>query len=86
MFSPTVRGFISGATGGLMQRGADFGRAQAQALRILDIQMLRQAAVLAYNHVFALIAVLFVVAFPLVFLLRESPPDPDAKREMHVSE
>ena len=69
-----------------MQRGADAARAQAQALRMLDVQLLRQSAVLAYNHVFALITVLFVVAFPLVFLLKESPPDPDAKHEVHVSE
>ena len=86
IFDPAVRSFMNGATGGLMQRGADFGRAQMQALGLLNGQVFRQAAVLTYNHVFALITVLFLVAVPLVFLLEELPPDPDAKREIHVSE
>jgi DHA2 family multidrug resistance protein len=86
IYNPAVRTFVGGATGGLIQRGSDLMTAQAQALRFLDIQLLRQAAVLAYNHVFSLMTVLFLAALPLVLLLKESPPDPDAKHEMHVSE
>ena len=83
-FDPTVQRFLGGATGGLMARGADVGRARAQALRLLDVSVLRQAAVLAYNHVFELITVLFLASVPLIFLLRQKPVDPDA--EIHVSE
>jgi hypothetical protein len=40
------------------------------ALKMLDAQLMRQAGMLAYNHVFLLVAYLFVIAIPLVFLLK----------------
>ena len=61
-----------------MQRGEDAATAAKQALRLLDARTARQAAVLAYNHVFALVTVLFLVSIPLVLLLRSSMADPDA--------
>jgi MFS transporter, DHA2 family, multidrug resistance protein len=78
-FDPAARSFLQGATAALMQRGADLATATRQALRLLDARIARQAAVLAYNHVFALITVLFVISIPLVFLLRSSLADPDAE-------
>jgi DHA2 family multidrug resistance protein len=44
--------------------------ADDSALRMLDAQLMRQAGMLAYNHVFLLVAYLFVIAIPLIFLLR----------------
>jgi hypothetical protein len=35
--------------------------------------------VLAYNHVFILVAALFVITLPLVALLRRGTADPDAE-------
>jgi DHA2 family multidrug resistance protein len=55
-------------------QGADPLAAKQRALQILDGQITRQAAVLAYNHVFVLVSVLFFIAFPLVFLLRRGTP------------
>jgi len=75
-YDPATRAFLQRATAGLMQRGVDAATATRQALRLLDAQLLRQAAVLAYNHVFALVSVLFVVSLPLVLLLRTPPADP----------
>ena len=40
------------------------------ALRLLDATITRQAAVLSYNRVFVGVSLLFVVALPLVFLLK----------------
>jgi hypothetical protein len=40
------------------------------ALKFLDLRVFQQAAVLAYNHVFGIATAIFVVAFPLVFLLK----------------
>jgi hypothetical protein len=37
---------------------------------LLDASITRQSVVLALNHVFVLIAILFVLAVPLVLLLR----------------
>jgi hypothetical protein len=42
------------------------------AMRMLDGTLMRQAAVLSYNRVFILVSLLFVVALPLVFLLKSS--------------
>ena len=56
--------------------------AQLQALKLLDLTVLRQAAVLAYNHVFALVVVLFVLGLPLVLLLKA--PRGDVKHEVVV--
>jgi hypothetical protein len=39
-------------------------------MKLLDAVISRQSVVLALNHVFVLIAVLFFVALPLVLLLR----------------
>jgi DHA2 family multidrug resistance protein len=63
--------WLQSATAAMMARtGADIETARHQALRLLDIAVTRQAAVLSYNHVFVLVSVLFVFALPLVFLLK----------------
>lgn len=49
------------------------------ALRLLDAQVARQAAVLAYNHVFVLVSTLFFIGLPLVFLLRRGSPHGDVE-------
>ncbi len=57
-------------TAHFVEQGHDPVSAKSMALRLIDGQLFRQAAILAYNHVFALIAVLFLVSVPLVLLLR----------------
>ena len=64
---------------GMMAQGADMYTATAQARRVLDGIITRQAAVLAYNHVFVLVSSLFVLGFPLVFLLRRGSPGEDVE-------
>jgi DHA2 family multidrug resistance protein len=49
--------------------GADALRAQQEALALLDQRVWQQATVLAYNHIFLLVAAMFVVVVPLVLLL-----------------
>ncbi len=53
----------------LGQLTSDVGAA-ARALDLLNATGERQAAVLAYNRVFMLVALLFVMGLPLVVLLR----------------
>jgi len=68
--------FIRGATARLGGMGADPATSHLMALKILDLRVTQQAAVLAYNHVFSLVAVLFLVSIPLVFLLTAGGPPP----------
>ncbi|HEY2857937.1 MAG TPA: DHA2 family efflux MFS transporter permease subunit [Terracidiphilus sp.] len=58
----------------LMMRGADAATAHAGALRLLNQTVARQAAIIAYNHVFALVSLLFVFGLPLVLLIRRGQP------------
>ena len=45
-------------------------RAAHRALAILNIRVTRQAVVLAYDHLFQLAAMLFVVSLPLALMLK----------------
>lgn len=71
-FDPATRSWLAGVTSAMQARGADAFTAARQALAILDMQVMRQAAVLAYNHIFMIVAALFAVSIPLVLLLSES--------------
>ena len=77
--SIVARQRLNGLVAGMMAKGADAFTAKMQALRLLDAQVARQAAVLAYNHVFVLVSTLFFIGFPLVFLLRRGSPEGDVE-------
>ena len=63
--------WLQQATAAMMSRtGNDFATARAQALKLLDVMVTRQATVLSYNRVFVLVSMLFIIALPLVFLLK----------------
>ena len=70
MANPAAVTWISQATAGMMRTGVDAYTARMRALRLLDLTITRQSVVLALNHVFVLIAILFFLALPLVLLLR----------------
>jgi DHA2 family multidrug resistance protein len=67
---PAAVNFLRNATAGMMRGGADQFTARMRALKLLDVSIFRQAAVGAYNHVFALVSVLFLIAIPGVLFLR----------------
>ncbi len=63
------------------------GNAQQQALDLLTRQVDMQAALLAYGDVFRAIAVLFVLAIPLVLLMgRTSQPQADEPKKPGILE
>jgi DHA2 family multidrug resistance protein len=72
VFDPATRSWMAGATASMQAAGADAFTASQRALALLNGQMLRQAAVLAYNHIFFIVSLLFAVSIPLVFLLSSS--------------
>jgi hypothetical protein len=63
----------------MMRSGVDAFTARMRALRLLDATITRQSVVLALNHVFVLIAILFALALPLVLLLRAGHVDEAAE-------
>jgi DHA2 family multidrug resistance protein len=69
---PVARDWLRHATSSMQALGADPGTAQQRALGILNLKVSQQATVLAYNHIFVLVALLFVIVTPLVFLLRSA--------------
>jgi MFS transporter, DHA2 family, multidrug resistance protein len=70
MTNPAAVSWVQRVSAGMMARGADAYTAKTRALRLLDASITRQSVVLSINHVFVLIAALFVVVLPLVLLLR----------------
>jgi MFS transporter, DHA2 family, multidrug resistance protein len=70
MYDPATQSWLHALAAGMMRAGADAYTAMQRALAILNGQVERQAAVLAYNHVLLLVAILFVVSLPLVLLVR----------------
>jgi DHA2 family multidrug resistance protein len=73
------RQWLDALAKGMMAKGADAFTAAAQAMRVLDGLISRQASVLAYNHVFVLVSSLLFIGFPLVFLLRRGSPDAEVE-------
>jgi DHA2 family multidrug resistance protein len=57
-------------SGALVWQGSDPTKADQQALKLMDGEIMRQASMLAFNHVFLLVASVFLVAIPLVSFLK----------------
>jgi MFS transporter, DHA2 family, multidrug resistance protein len=70
MYGEGTRLFLQRVTSAMLAAGADPVTAGRRALAILNLRVTRQAVVLAYNHIFQLAAALFLVAIPLVWLLK----------------
>jgi len=53
-------------------RGMDMADAQSKALKTVEELVMRQASMLSFNYLFSLIAVLFIISMPLIFLITDS--------------
>jgi len=69
-YGAATQDWLHSATAGMMSTGTDVVTATGRAIKLLDLRVMRQAIVLAYNHVLLLVAVLFAVSLPLVLLVR----------------
>ena len=76
MANPAAVSWMQRVTGAMMARGVDAYTAQTRALKMLDGSITRQSVVLSINHVFVLIAALFVLVLPLVLLLKRGDAGP----------
>jgi DHA2 family multidrug resistance protein len=70
--NPFYEDRLRGLFAGLASCGYDAAEAQLRALRVIDGQVQRQAAMLAYNDCWLIILVSFLVVIPAVFLLRNT--------------
>ncbi|MEJ2696700.1 MAG: DHA2 family efflux MFS transporter permease subunit [Candidatus Sulfobium sp.] len=78
VFNPDMTGCLNAMSRVMAGSGAGPVTAHQLALKLLDGQLMREAGMLAYNHVFLLVTALFVLSIPLIFLLRgysTSPAD-----------
>ena len=80
---PEVAQRLSAMTSGLVARGLDTVTAQAAAFRLMAGSVARQAMVLAFERVFLLAALLFLLVLPLLFFLKTARAD-GPKAEVHV--
>ncbi len=76
--SSSVQQMLATAKAALMARGEDAYTAAKQALAMLYATLHQQAALLSYRDEFYLLAILFLVASPLIWLMRK--PQADGRR------
>ncbi|MCL5022600.1 MAG: DHA2 family efflux MFS transporter permease subunit [Nitrospirae bacterium] len=72
VFNQKVNNWVGVMTGVFAQKGADQVTAHSRTLQLLNSNLMRQAAMLAYNRVFLLVTFLFIAAIPLIILLKSS--------------
>jgi len=66
--------WLSGAGQALASGGVASSNQSVGSLGLLDVMVNRQAAMLAYNRIFFLLALLFVFTLPLIVLLKKERP------------
>jgi len=69
--NPTFMAWWATIQAGLQARGSDAATAHRQALVVLHGLISQQAAVVAFDYVFALVGMVFIVCLPVVLLIRD---------------
>ena len=64
--------WIGTVTSGMQGQGVDTSTARQMALSLLDNEVSRQAGMMAYNYMYVLFTVLFIISLPFVFLLNSN--------------
>jgi DHA2 family multidrug resistance protein len=80
VFGDKTIGILNSLTQYFYSRGADMADAQSKALKAIEGIVMRQASMISFNYVFFLIAVLFALSIPLIFLIT------DPQRNMNSQE
>jgi DHA2 family multidrug resistance protein len=70
LYSPQARALLARLRDAFLARGSDLATATRQAEAAVYQLVLRQSAMLSFADVFLLLAILFVVLLPLIFLMR----------------
>jgi DHA2 family multidrug resistance protein len=72
--NPAFEQRYAGAVASLVAHGSSLLQAQKSAYALLDLTMMKQASMLAYNDSWMLILLCFLVVAPAVFVLRKPQP------------
>ena len=80
--NPAFEERFRGLVAGMLAKGAPLAEAQQRALALLDGQIMRPSAMLAYNDSWLFILLSFLAVIPAVFLLRRNR-GPAAEVDMH---
>jgi MFS transporter, DHA2 family, multidrug resistance protein len=78
--NPVFMSWWATVQAGLQARGSDAATAHRQALAVLHMWISQQSAVVAFDYVFALVGVVFIVCLPVVLLIRDRDLDQMAAR------
>ncbi|MEO8562056.1 MAG: DHA2 family efflux MFS transporter permease subunit [bacterium] len=81
--NPAFEERLHALVGGMVAKGSTFVDAQHRAMALLDAQLMRQAAMLAYNDCWLFILLSFLCVIPAVFLLRKRRGAPGAPIDAH---
>lgn len=71
-YSSSTSAWMSSVYGGMQAQGVDPVTGKQMALTLLDGELSRQAGMMAYNHMFLLVTVLFIISMPFIFLLKSN--------------
>ncbi len=71
-YRDTMTAWTKSLTAALPAHGSAAGTAHLQGLQLIYNEVMRQAAMISYNRVFFLVAVVFALTLPLVLILREN--------------
>jgi DHA2 family multidrug resistance protein len=72
VFGDSTNNMLRSLTQYFYARGMDMANAQSKAMKAVEEIVMRQASMLSYNYLFSLIAVLFIISIPLIFLITDS--------------
>jgi DHA2 family multidrug resistance protein len=67
---PTTTHWLAAVTAGMRHLGGSLEQAQAKAFALLDLKLMQQASVIAFERVFLIMGATFVAALPLLLLFR----------------
>ncbi|ATB41568.1 MFS transporter [Cystobacter fuscus] len=81
---PEVMERVAQLRAGMLARGMDFASAQEAALRMLSGLTARQGMVLAFDKLFLLAALLFLLVMPLVLFLKSKPASSGPNEPVHI--
>jgi len=82
-YSDVARARLSGLVAMLVANGTPAPLAEAKALRIIDIQVTRQAMMLSFEQLFLLFGACFVLSLPLLLLMHRSKGAPGGSGAAH---
>ena len=65
-----------------LSAGYSADQAEAMAYRMLDLTVMKQYSLVAYNNVFSLVGICVIVCLPLIFFVKYTRPQAGAKVAM----